>query len=553
MLPVACISLAMTNVADLVDMTIAGRILGETALGAIELIWPVVEFVFFIGTTIASGTAIRYSSTVGMFEGKRAARWFSNGLILSALVGGVLALGMLVLREWFLGFYEIGSETLLFVRPYWNFFMLQALLSPINIYLVTLVCADGDTRSCTVAFVSEFVVNVVSTWFLCHSYGTAGCAIGTALGTASGIVMVLPHFFRKANSLKFVPYFSVMDSFVAFNADLPSSSAVFFTAVLYVFMNKLLVSGIGDSALVVMAVISISNNFMMFLYGVANAAQPVVGIYYGESNYPAIRTVMRDAVKFELGMGAVLTVLLMAFPSFPAWILGVATPEIMELSVTAVRITASTYFLAVTGSLFITYYLFIELPLPSIILNVLQEAVFPLVGVCAGYFLAGFVGFFVGYALAPVLALATFFFFLYFKHRESFDPFLLPAEKPGQVTNWSFVVNDKAACSIAMEIHARLETANAPMKSVVKADMLVEDTLMTIYDRNRGVRVVAEVTLDMRHGIRIVFRDDGVISDNIVDDGDDWVRARSLGAVVRTMSHRENAKAIGFNRSSYTI
>ena len=56
MLPVACMSLAMTNVADIVDSMIAGRILGESALGAIELFWPWIEIVYFLALTMASGT-----------------------------------------------------------------------------------------------------------------------------------------------------------------------------------------------------------------------------------------------------------------------------------------------------------------------------------------------------------------------------------------------------------------------------------------------------------------------------------------------------------------
>ena len=553
LLPVACASLAMTNVADLVDVMIAGRVLGETALGAIQLVWPIIELLFFFATTLASGTAIRYSIALGAFEKERASRWFSNGLVFSVAAGLVFAAAMVLLRNACFAFFGIGSDVVGYVIPYWNVFLLQAVLVPINIFLSTLICADGDGRCCTAAFVTEFLVNVVATWLLCARYGTAGCALGTVFGTLCGILVLSTHFFSRSNSLKFTPYFSIRDSWGAFAAEFPASSAFLFTALMLVLMNKLLVGAMGDSALTVMAVISMSNNFMMFLYGIPNAAQPLVGVSFGERNYASVRTVMKDAVLVAALFGGVLSAALAAVPWFPGWVIGVETPELVRLSATAVRIASCSYVFTGIGTLILTYYLFIRRRKPSMALTVLQEAVFPVLGCVVGLRIFGFVGFWAGYALAPFLSMVVFFSVLILRMRGRFDPLLLP-EADARLTDWNVTVSDRTACEVAQGIHARLEALGMSMKTVVRADMLVEDTLMTVKERNSGRRVRAEVTLDCREGVKLVFRDDGVIVEAFTDSGGgDWFRAQTLGAVVNTAVGRNNATTCGYNRAEFVL
>ena len=55
---VTCAGLASTNLLDLTDTMIAGNILGEKALAAMNLFRPCIEFQFFLCMAVASGTAI---------------------------------------------------------------------------------------------------------------------------------------------------------------------------------------------------------------------------------------------------------------------------------------------------------------------------------------------------------------------------------------------------------------------------------------------------------------------------------------------------------------
>ena len=137
LLPVSCASLAVVNVCDLLDSVIAGRILGESALGAIELAWPVIELIYFLGVTVANGTAIRFVTAAGAFRKGDADEAFSNGLVLSALTGLAGVALMVFLRGPFFSFVGVGADTVQYVRPYWNCLLAYPVAAMLNQFLMT--------------------------------------------------------------------------------------------------------------------------------------------------------------------------------------------------------------------------------------------------------------------------------------------------------------------------------------------------------------------------------------------------------------------------------
>ena len=61
-------------------------------------------------------------------------------------------------------------------------------------------------------------------------------------------------------------------------------------------------------------------------------------------------------------------------------------------------------------------------------------------------------------------------------------------------------------------------------------------------------------TRDCREGVKLVFRDDGVIVEAFTDSGGgDWFRAQTLGAVINTAVGRNNATTCGYNRAEFVL
>ena len=566
---VTCAGLASTNLLDLTDTMIAGNILGENALAARNLYWPCVDFQFFLCMAVASGTAILYSRAAGAFDARRAANVFSSGLLLSGLAGLFLGALLWLLREPAVAFYGVTGETLVHLTGYWRVFTIEVMIFPLYVYLTTMVVCDGDSLVGTLSFATELTVNAVASYFLCKAYGTAGCVMGSIVSTLSGTAVAATHFLRKSNSLSFRWYFSLRDSLSAFLADLPEASASFFTAILYLVMNKMLIVQFGNDSLPVMTTIIATNGFALFLYGVPQAAQPIVNVYRAEGNYGAVRRVMRVALGTSLGLGFLTGLVFFLFPEAIVRLIGVRTPEIMQQACAAVRMMAFAYPFVATTALFTAYYLYIERPLLSILLVVLQGVVLPILLSAVGAREWGQNGFWLGYAAASPLAVVLFFAALRLVCRDRLEapPWFLDLTRDVYTTAWTLKTEPTDICRVAEGVMKRLRDVEAPARALAKASLLVEDMLMAIRERNGGKAVLAEVQLDIRStggsdgrfDARLLMRDDGAIVERedvatlAAQQGGEAFRNEMLDKVMKKLSGRRSLVTTGFNRREFVL
>ena len=565
----SCMGLASTNLVDLTDTMIAGRLLGEKALSAINLFWPCVEFLFFVSTAIAAGSAILYSRAVGEFNARRASGIFSNGLVFSILAGICLWGGLCLLCKPALAFYGISDEMSGYLSGYWYVYGIVAILFPLYVYLYTMVTSDGGSAIGVASFLAELAVNAVASYFLCRVYGTAGCALGVLAGVLAAIAVASLHFLRKTNSFVFCWHFSIRESVEAFLADLPEASAALFTGFVYVVMNKMLIVWFGEDAILAMTAVIVTNGFALFLYGVPRAAQPIVGVYWAEGNYGAVRRVMREALTTSIVLGAVVGAGFSFFPEVIVRLIGVTTPDIVRQSCFAVRVVALTYpFVAVTA-LFTAYYLYIERATLSVLLVALQSVVLPILFSAVGAFSWGQNGFWLGYALSTPLAILLFFSLLKvaFRH-ESLEapPWFLDLTRDVYTTTWTLLTEPQEICRVSEGVQAKLKALRAPARTQAKASLLLEDMLMSIRARNNEKAVLAEVQLDIRSAVvkegvfdaRLLVRDDGVI---VADEAESprleeenaAFRDEMLGKVLQKLRSRRDRVTTGFNRREFVL
>lgn len=566
---VSCMGFVSANLVDLTDAMLAGHILGEKALSAINLFWPCIEFQFFFCTAIASGTAILYSRAVGDFDARRASEVFSNGLLFAVLAGIGLGVGLCLLCKPVIAFYGISDETVGYLSGYWYAYGVVALFFPVYVYLNTMVVCDGDRAVGILAFLSEIVVNAVASYVLCQAYGTAGCALGVLAGLIAAIAVASLHFLRRSNSYVFRWHFSVRDSVAAFTADLPEASVALFLCIVYVVLDKILIVRFGEDAILVMTAVIATNGFALFLYGIPPAAQPIVNVYYAEGNFGAVRRVMRTALVTSLALGVLTGLVFVLFPGLIVRLIGVTTPDVVRQSCIAIRTVACAYpFVAVTA-LFTAYYLYIKRTVLSISLVALQGVVLPILFSAVGAMTGRQSGFWLGYAAASPLAVLLFFAVLRLICRDRLEapPWFLDLTRDVYTTTWALRTDPTDICRVAEGVMKRLRDVEAPARALAKASLLVEDMLMTIRERNGGKAVLAEVQLDIRSAgasdghfdARLLMRDDGTIVEREpaapldAQRGNEAFRNEMLDKVMKRLSGRRSRVTTGFNRQEFVL
>ena len=554
LLLVSCFSLGMAGLAELIDSAIAGHLLGDSALGAIGLFWPVIELVYFVAVGLGGGSAVLYASAAGANAPREMSRVFSNGLHASILLGLVLVTALYFLRDAVIAFFGADASTSAQAAAYWNGYLANAAMYPLYSYLSTMVTSDGDERVATVAFAVAFAADTVFSFVLCHVLGIIGCAYGTVVGTVAGLAVLGCHFVRPKNSYRLCRCFSPALAWKAFWTDLSESVNSLLAMAVYSFLGWYLAAWSGPGSMPVLAVVVSTHGLMLFLYGVGAALRPVVSIYHSEGDVPAVRRVMRDAMRVSLLLGFALGAFLFAYPEFPSRLVGLRDPALLAAANVPVRWIGASFPLYSLVILLVSYYVFIGRSRLSMALVVLVEAVLPVAGAWTGHLLGATNGFWLGYALAPTLTFALAMLPAALLRRKR-PPLYLGPDSASGFHDFAASVEAKSVCEISDAVRRKLLELGESAAVGIRAAMLVEESLMAVSEVNGKRRCGCEVSLDVRGGaVRLILRDDGKAFDLSHDTpGVEVVRSVVLGSALKSLDARFGYAALGLNRNAFVL
>lgn len=205
------VSMGIEYIMLLSDTIIIGNIFGEAAIAASNLIMPLFSVSVFVGTMISAGTSVMYSFEMGKFNKDRADSLFGQGMLLSVIFGLLLFLLAVFGENIYFGFMDPSETVETYAREYYKYYRFVILLYPLYEVMNDMVYSDGDELICNISNAVQVFVNIPASIILCKTIGIAGASLGTLIGSVLCLAILSIHFFRKQNSLKFVPYLNGKD------------------------------------------------------------------------------------------------------------------------------------------------------------------------------------------------------------------------------------------------------------------------------------------------------------------------------------------------------
>jgi len=529
------------------DSVIAGNLLGPDALAGINLAGPCLSAISFLAGLIATGVATEYSIAMGRCDQRRARQFFVQGLWSVLLFGGILAALIGFGREAFLGFFGASAEITAHARGYLSWIWPLALVDGVQMLLVSLAYADGDSRLCMLAYAEIFVGNFVTSVVAVKlGFGCAGCAVGSVVAETLAILIMSVHFFRKTNTLKLVAHFRLTDSFRIFAASFGDAAAFLCDGLLFFFLNKFVIMTVGSHLLPVVGVATALWGFLEFFNGVGVAIQPIVTVYYGEGNTKAIGSVMASAMRVSLVEGLAFMALFGLFPRLVTGLVGISDPELVWQSVTAIRWMCGGFVALAFAGLFNSYYMFVEKPVLAGVITFLCYLVMPVAAVAAGA-LVGVEGIWAGIGAGPFLGLAVTSLIILSTSGVSMFPLLLPRDREDKLHVFDLQLTDREIVETSRKIGT---VPGVPMK----AALMAEEVFMAVKDRAGGKLVRGEATLDLNDGVRLTLRDDGEIFD--ITDADQSIsslRSYLVASMMISNDGKQNLITTGFNRNVFSF
>jgi len=154
--------------------------------------------------------------------------------------------------------------------------------------------------------------------------------------------------------------------------------------------------------------------------------------------------------------------------------------------------------------------------------------------------------------IASPIAFALFVWFLTRRYGRSMCPFMLSGDREDRIRMFTLVLDESEIVRVAHQVAAELRKAGVSPSKIIRAELMTEEVLMAVRDRNVGRKVLAEVTLDLNDGAVLTLRDDGEIFD--ITDVDAKVRSLRTFLVASVMERQQakvNLVTTGFNRNVF--
>ncbi len=272
----------------ILDGVIVGQGIGEVALGAVNIVFPFSMLVIALSMLIAVGGANVYSFHKGKGEAKRANNIFCQCVVLSVIVGFVLALAGFFFRESISVFMGANEELLPSAVAYLKWSAPFSLIQTVTFGLSVFVRNDDDPKIAMMGSVFGAIINAILDiiLILIFHFGIETAAITNGIGMSIEFLFYISHFIRKKGMLRIRrPVFHFGEIKRVLNNGVASSLMEFSVPAVTFSYNLAIVQAAGTQGVSAYAIVSyVCSIINMVAVGVTQGVQPIMSFYHGKGD-----------------------------------------------------------------------------------------------------------------------------------------------------------------------------------------------------------------------------------------------------------------------------
>ncbi len=416
----------------LIDNIIVGRYLGSDALGAMGIVGPVGLVFSAIGNICSGGGGARAAQALGRGERDKFRLIFTVN-ILFVLAAGILltVLGMLFAPQIaaLLGAKDaLGDPATDYLYGYFLGTVPTILLSA----MMSFIRIDGSPKLPLICIIVMSAANIVLDLLMVHVFhqGMFGMALATTISYVLAVASACTHFLKKDSTLRLIRpkgFFSDLAQTVF--TGFPTAISRISDTIKGMLLNNLMVAYVSVAAVTALNVRTTASNFLgAVVLGIGQAATPTISMFFGEEDRTAMKAALKATLRVGLTINGVLAVVLLAFPTFFASLLGVMDENLMNMSTMAIRLFGVAMPLQLINTVLLNYYQCTKKVGMATMICVLQSLVYTVLFAFLLVRPLGANGVWLAFLLGEVLTLATVVLCLFIKNRKaelSFDAIMM--------------------------------------------------------------------------------------------------------------------------------
>ena len=354
------ITMFLQSAYSMIDGLFVSNLIGDTALSAVNVAWPVIAVVTAIGTGVGCSGAVMMSTKQG--EGKNEESNIVRANVILALLASsiVVTILFLVLLTPLLKLMGAEGELLRLSQIYGRVMLTGGVLQILSCGLTPLLRNDNRAVSAMMIMVGGLFANLGLDFVFMYVFhmgigGAAGASLCAQLFTTLCCLIILGT--KKTDPIRFSQFMIRKEYWKKIFKTAVSPFGISLTpSLLILYHNVACLKFGGDLAVKAYALISSTvGSYRVLLIGVAEGIQPLASYAYGAHDFHAIRKIRNKAIITAMSVSFFLFIFTIATAQFYPAIYGYEG-EAAELGYHAVVVTAAqlifTGLVRVTNSFF---------------------------------------------------------------------------------------------------------------------------------------------------------------------------------------------------------
>lgn len=512
----------------LIDNIIVGQYLGSAALGAMGIVGPVTLVFSAIGSLCACGS-IRAARALG--KGKIQ----DMNIIFSTNVFFILGIGLAITAAGLLLTPQIanilGAKGALYepTKGYLYGYFIGTIPTIMLNSMIAFIRIDNSPKLPVICMAVMSVCNIILdiAMVLVFKQGMFGMALATTISYCMAVLTACTHFLKKSSSLKVVKplkFFSELSQTAL--TGMPTAINMISGTIKIMVLNNLMVTFVSVSAVTALNVRMQANNFISSaIIGLAQAASPIIGMFYGEEDRNAMKDTLKSALRLGLLVSSCLMAIFLVVPSVFSRMLGVTDPQILAMTNAALRYFALGLPIAFINAILMNFYQSTKRVALSTTISVLQSFAFTAMIAVALIKPMGSNGVWLALLLGEVLTLLTTVIYIFVRNKKiaiSADRVMMLDESFGDpsVDRLEISIGNsmEEVMSISSSIHSFAENRNINEKMANLLALAIEEIAGNVVQHSftAGQKRWLDMTiLDKEDRVIISFRDNGKAFDSV--------------------------------------
>lgn len=297
----AMVGTVVMSLYNIIDRIFIGQGVGPLAISGLALTFPFMIILMAFGMLIGAGSASRISITLGENNSQKAEKILGNAVTLTFLISGTAVILSMIFMDDLLRLFGGTVNTIQYAHDFMVIIIPGGIFTALYFGLNNIMRASGYPRKAMYNILLGAICNIIldAIFIFVFDWGIQGAAIATVISYFVGTVNAVTHFLLKTTPIRFhKANFRLEKDIVMSILSIGMSpfSMQIGTSLVVILINGTLLKYGGDLAIGAYGIInSVNMLVVMFIIGLNQGSQPIIGFNYGAKNYDRMFKTLRYA------------------------------------------------------------------------------------------------------------------------------------------------------------------------------------------------------------------------------------------------------------------